>query len=267
MDREWEITVWGVRGSAPAPLREFMEYGGNTACVSLKRGKHMVVFDAGTGLTALGREWKWSRQKEMRLDIVISHLHIDHVIGLFSFQPFFCPNVKIYLHGGIGLEQGLRRLLSPPWWPIGIQDFRAELHFHEIRPGDSFALDDFMVSTMEGNHPDGSILYRLEGDEKRLVYALDCEADRETSARLSDFAYGSNLLIWDANFTAEDFIEGWGHSTWEQGIQTGHDAAAGRVLMMHYGQEYTDEFLHNQEKIACEDSICLFAKEGMEIRL
>lgn len=262
--KNWKITVWGVRGSAPAPFREYMEYGGNTSCICVKRENHMVVFDAGTGLTALGNEW--SKQEPVRLDIIISHLHIDHVMGLFSFLPLLSAD-EINLHGGIGLEQGLRRMLSPPWWPIGIQDFKAEIHFHETQPGVSFKLGHFTVSTMEGNHPGGSILYRLDGDGKSLVYASDYEFNEEKAARFSDFAHGSDLVICDANFTAEDFREGWGHSTWEQGLKAGHDAVAKHVLMTHYGQGYTDEFLHSQEREACKDVRCIFAKEGMEIVL
>ena len=54
--QDWEISVWGVRGSAPVPSKEFMEYGGNTSCFSVKKENHVIIFDMGTGLTALGRE-------------------------------------------------------------------------------------------------------------------------------------------------------------------------------------------------------------------
>ena len=87
--KDWEISVWGVRGSAPAPSKEYMEYGGNTSCFSVKRENHVIIFDMGTGLTVLGREL--IKQKIMRFDILLSHLHIDHLLGLFSFQPLFCP--------------------------------------------------------------------------------------------------------------------------------------------------------------------------------
>ena len=265
MRKDWKVTVWGVRGSAPAPFQDFMEYGGNTSCISVRQGEDIVIFDAGTGLTSFGREW--NLQKNKRLDIFISHLHIDHVVGLFSFPPLLCADVEIHLYGRTCLELKLRKLLSPPWWPLGVQDFKAKLYFHEIQPGNSFRLDSFTVSTMEGNHPDGSILYRLDGNKKRIVYALDCECDERTSSGISEFAYGSDLIIWDANFTTADFKENWGHSTWEQGIKTGHVAAAKHVLMTHYGHGYTDGFLRGQEKEAGKDALCIFAKEGMEILL
>lgn len=81
--QDWEISVWGVRGSAPVPSKEFMEYGGNTSCFSVKRENHVIIFDMGTGLTRLGREL--IKQKIMRFDVLLSHLHIDHLLGLFSF--------------------------------------------------------------------------------------------------------------------------------------------------------------------------------------
>ena len=72
--KDWEISVWGVRGSTPVPSKKFMEYGGNTSCFSVKREDHVIIFDMGTGLTVLGREL--IKQKIMRFDILLSHLHI-----------------------------------------------------------------------------------------------------------------------------------------------------------------------------------------------
>lgn len=265
MHKNWKITVWGVRGSAPVPSQKFMEYGGNTSCISVSFENHMIIFDAGTGLSAFGREG--NLLKNMRLDILISHLHIDHVMGLFTFQPFLCADMEIHLYGRTGMERKLRRLLSPPWWPLRVQDFKAKLYFHEIQTDDSFQIGSVTVSAMEGNHPGGSILYRLDGDNKRLLYALDCEYNEKFFAKVSEFTRGSDLIIWDANFAPEDFREGWGHSTWKHGVKMRNAASVRRVLMTHYSHEYTDVFLHRLERVACKDNRCIFAKEGMEIML
>ena len=263
--QDWEISVWGVRGSAPVPSKEFMEYGGNTSCFSVKRENHVIIFDMGTGLTRLGREL--IKQKIMRFDVLLSHLHIDHLLGLFSFQPLFCPGIEMHIYGRIGLEEDIRKLLSPPWYPLGLEDFSAKIHFHEIEPEKSFHLGEFLVSTIKGNHPNGSILYRLDSDGESFVYALDCECDRETFLQLSEFAYGSDLMVWDSYFIEKDFKKGWGHSTWKQGIEIAQEANIGRVLIAHYHSEYTDIFLREQENIACKDKICIFSKEGMTLRI
>lgn len=266
MNQMWRITVWGVRGSAPRPSRSCMEYGGNTVCTCLERGGRAVILDAGTGLIPLGRHL-CGQNGIRRLDILLSHFHMDHVSGLFSFQPLFDPDMEIHLYGGKGLERYLNTLIGPPFWPVGIQDVPARLEFHEVQPGGGFDLDGLSVSTLAGNHPGGSILYRLDGGGKRLIYALDCEADGPVLSALTGFAQGSDLLVWDAAFTRSDLRPGWGHSTWEQGLKLGRAAGAGLVLMTHYSWDYSDEFLRRQEALAGQDGICRFAKEGMVITL
>lgn len=264
MEKQWHITVWGVRGSTPRPAPDCMEYGGNTVCISLEREGRIVILDAGTGLTPLGRTLPGSVD---RADILLSHLHIDHVLGLYSFAPLFDPNMEIHLYGGEGLERYLEALIGPPFWPLGLRDFPARLVFHEIRPGSELTLDGLTVSAMAGNHPGGSLLYRLEGEGRRLTYALDCEADGTVFAGLAGFARGSDLLVWDASFVRSDLRPSWGHSTWEQGLKLGRAAGAGRVLMTHYNWTYTDEFLRCQESRAGPGGGCLFAREGMVIEL
>ena len=101
MKKEWRITVWGVRGSAPRPSPDCMEHGGNTACISLEHGDHTVILDAGTGLAPLGQVLS-AREGPKRLDILLSHLHIDHVLGLYTFSPFFDPDAEIHLYGRTG---------------------------------------------------------------------------------------------------------------------------------------------------------------------
>ena len=266
MKKEWRITVWGVRGSAPRPSLDCMEHGGNTACISLEHGDHTVILDAGTGLAPLGQVLS-AREGPKRLDILLSHLHIDHVLGLYTFSPFFDPDAEIHLYGGAGLERYLETLIGPPFWPLGMRDFPSKVGYHEIRPGDSFALDGLTVSTMAGDHPGGSILYRLDGDGKRLTYALDCEAAGPVLPALTEFARGSGLLIWDASFAPSDLRPGWGHSTWEQGLELGRAAQAAQVLMTHYGWDCSDGALRRQALLAGQDGSCRFAKEGMAISL
>ena len=199
--------------------------------------------------------------------------------GLYAFAPFFDPKAKICLHGGTGLKGYLSTLTGPPFWPVGIGDYPASLSFHEIAPGDTFDLEGIAVSTMAGNHPGGSILFRLEGTGKRLTCALDCETDEAAFRELAGFARESDLLIWDASFTESDLQPGWGHSTWKQGLALGRAAEVKRVLMTHYSREYTDELLRRQEALVGQEPrtgqtradgqepACIFAKEGMVITL
>jgi len=259
---DWRVTVWGVRGSMPRPEPAYLQYGGNTVCVSVERDGDVAILDAGSGLSALAR--KLAEGGPRRLDLFISHLHLDHVVGLFSFPPLFDPNVELHLYGAAGLQAGLETLYGPPYWPLGLGDCGARLRFHELRPGERFQMGAFSGYTTAGNHPGGSLLCRLEADGKRLVYTLDCEMDEEVSRRLTEFSRQADLLIWDASYTQRDKRPGWGHSTWEEGADLCRRAGAKRVLMTHYAQEYQDAFLREQEARA---DGCIFAKEGMALTL
>ena len=48
------VTFWGTRGSIAAPGPATTLYGGNTACVELRSGQDILIFDAGTGIRELG---------------------------------------------------------------------------------------------------------------------------------------------------------------------------------------------------------------------
>lgn len=262
MQESWTLTVRGVRGSAPCPARDRMEYGGNTVCLTLEQGAQTVVLDAGTGLASLQLS-----EKTERLDILLSHGHLDHIGGLVLCAPLFDAGRTVHLYGSAETLQAVRTLAAPPFWPLRLAEHPARAVLHTVRPGDCFAAGGFTVCTMAGNHPGGSLLYRLESAGKRLTWALDCEAAGPVVPALTEFARGSDLLVWDASYTARDVRPGWGHSTWKQGARLGRDAGVGRVLMMHYSRAYDDAFLRELEREAAQDAVCLFAKEGAVMTL
>lgn len=261
------VAVLGVRGSFPATGGEFLEYGGNTSCFLADLGDETVILDAGSGLSLLESGVPLPDGRK-RVHILLSHPHMDHIMGLFSFPLLHDPAAEICLYGDTGLRSCLGAVLGPPYWPLGLDDFQATVQVRELTAGAELPLGDgITLSTLRGNHPGNSLLYRLEAGGKTLVYALDCEMDGDMRSALTRFAQNADLLIWDATFTTDDLIKGWGHSTWQEGLALGRDAGVKQVLMAHYSQTYTDSFLSEQEKIAGADSRCLFAREGMVIHL
>ncbi len=262
-----DITIWGVRGALPRPGRESNVFGGNTTCISVAGEETTIILDAGSGMVDFGQSFQKDRATG-RLDILLSHLHLDHVMGFFSFQPLYDPEMEIHIYGRMGFWEQLKTLVGRPYWPVGFDDFPARIYFHEISAKGSFSIGDVQVYTMAGNHPGGSILYRLESAGKRLVYALDCEMSEEIWPKLTAFSRQSDLLIWDACFTSGDLRPGWGHSTWEQGLAMRQACGAAQIFMTHYNLDYTDEFLLQQEmSMRQQDASCYFAREGMVIGL
>ena len=261
MQKGLKINVWGVRGSFPVPDARFLTYGGNTTCISVECGERLLIFDAGSGLVRLGESL--SKKSVKRVDILLSHFHIDHIMGLIRFPLLYDREGEIHLYGEAGEIEGilerLNRLAGPPLWPVSLQNCPAHIEIHEIGPGQHISLsrdengsEAVQIHTLRGNHPGRSLLYRLETERTSMVYALDCEMDEEMFRSLADFSRGSDLIIWDANFTEKDLKlhRGWGHSSWEEGIALCREAGIKRALMTHYAPEYTDEYLKQEEKRA-----------------
>ena len=96
------VRFWGVRGSIACSGPDTARYGGNTPCVEIRCGDHVLIFDAGTGIRPLGN----ALMRETNLtevDIFLSHCHIDHVVGLPFFAPFF---FETSCGAGVGRQLG-----------------------------------------------------------------------------------------------------------------------------------------------------------------
>ena len=79
-----------------------------------------------------------------------------------------------------------------------------------------------VVSTGRGNHPNGVWLYRVDHGGKSVVYATDTEHTKELDANVVQIASGADVLIYDSQYTPEEYEGtsgkggskvGWGHST------------------------------------------------------
>lgn len=260
-----KLSVLGVRGALPAANSQFMEYGGNTSCMLLECGDEALCFDAGSGFADLCASYSGAA----RLHVLISHLHIDHIMGLYLLSASCVPEIHLY-GGGESFMGQLDNALSRPYWPLALCEPKR-IAIHEVDADESFFLhgsDRIRVSTLRGNHPGHCLLYRADVNGTRVTHALDCEMGGDTFSRLTEFSRESDLLIWDANFTDADKQPGWGHSTWQEGIALGRAAGAKKILMTHYSRDYTDSFLREQELLAGkEHDACIFAREGMVIEL
>lgn len=269
-----QLKVWGTRGSIPVAAANYMKYGGNTSCFSIELEDRMLVLDAGSGLCFLG-DYVNLREVQKRIDIFISHFHIDHVLGLFDFKPFFNPGAEIHLYGeekdGISFKEQIEQLIRPPIWPLEVQEFPAEIVFHELKVEHVYRLtESIKVTCMHGKHPSLSLLFKLNLDGLVLFYGLDCEMDEEIWEQLVAFVRGSQVLICDAQFTPETLAErkGWGHSSWREGINLRRETDADIVLLTHFDRTYDDGCLQRiEEEIARTDSYAVCSKEGMVIEL
>ena len=270
------VTFWGTRGAVPAPGPDTTRYGGNTACVEVRSGPHVLILDAGTGIRSLGlalmREFGG---RPLTAHLFISHTHWDHIQGFPFFVPAHTRGATIHVYGapgqGRGLEKILRGQMESDYSPIGLGDLAATIDFHELR-GRDIEIGDVRVATTYLNHPGMTLGYRITADGRRLVYAADHEPYAETldhvagrgqegrayGARLDEttvaFAAGADLYIADAQYTDEEYATriGWGHSSLSAAVGLGLAAEAKALALFHHDPMHGDAVMEGMERAARE---------------
>ena len=275
---------FGVRGSIPACSPAFQDFGGNTTCVQIKikETNNIAIFDAGTGIRDLGKEFIASGHKQEELFIAFSHFHWDHIQGFPFFDPAFSKKQKInILAMGSGreikcLEEIFKVQMQEEYFPVPLANMGAEFNFMlldqsmEIFGGDTSGTKPIIVITNRHNHPGGAYGYRLERNGKVFVFCTDVEHGDEIDENVVRLAEGADLLIHEAQYTTEELKDkkGWGHSSYEQAIQVAEMAGVKQLAITHHDPDHDDEFLTKMEK-QCQQRFkdCFLAREKMEIEL
>lgn len=269
--------VWGARGSIFAGGSERNVFGGDTTCFSIETDGHFLVVDAGSGLRALGHELMTRPEgPPSEIDLLLTHLHIDHICGLPFFAPLISGLTKVRLWNSVypdpeTLRGALSRGLAPPIFPVDTTVWDT-LEIRVPEAGARISLGpESMARAFPLNHPDGACGWRINSNGRVVVIASDHEHGKQSiDAQVAYYARSSDLLVWDASYTEEELAarRGWGHSTWQQGLKLAEKINVGRTLMTHHSPERTDDALIDMERSAkAVADKTLFAREGLTIAL
>ena len=295
------IRFWGVRGSYPAPFGSHMRVGGNTSCVELRVDNHVLICDGGSGIIPLGHALM--TQPEIKeVTIILTHYHWDHISGLPFFIPAFVPGWKVNIYGPGDskriIEQRISGQMMDPYFPIEVETWLADIQYLMAR-NSQLEYGPFKMETFNVHHPGSTFGYRIQVNDKVIVYASDNElsfidksiADRkselepqelklieamrlEEREKALESVYNAHVFIHDAQYTPEDYAKkrGWGHSCY---IDTAHfaiDAHVKQLYLFHVDPNYNDakiEDLHRATiKLLHErqtDTECHIAREGLII--
>ena len=297
-------TFWGVRGGLPVPGRETVEFGGNTTCLEVRAGPHLIVIDAGTGIIHLGDKLVTERARTGRPivgTLLFTHGHHDHTQGLSLFAPFSFGDSCFHVLGprvfGLSLKEVLKRAMLPSMYREPLDQLRGMRSIRNVRekqaivllqPGTKPVVQDLDVGRPfvppgavhidiyhSCHHPrGGSLIYSIEYDGKKLVFATDTEGYEGGDQRLIRLAQGADLLIHDAEYTDTEYTgpplvhQGWGHSTWRMAIDVGQQAQVKRLALTHHHAQHDDAALRAIER----DAQIVFpqafvAREGTTIAL
>ncbi|HUH01708.1 MAG TPA: MBL fold metallo-hydrolase, partial [Kofleriaceae bacterium] len=254
------LQFWGVRGSCPTPGPSTAEVGGNTSCVQLSAGDEHLILDGGTGLRALGNALL--EEGPVRASILFSHVHWDHIQGVPFFAPIFRADTELDLYGAPeegSLVSVLESQMTRPTFPVDLAAVPATLRFHDLTPGATFRVGSYRVRSAPLNHPNGVLAFRIEVGGRAIVYATDTEhyEGGRIDETLVELARGADILIYDAQYTEDEYSDadgrgrrGWGHSTWNEGVRVGRAAGVHQLILFHHDPSRDDAGVAELEGLA-----------------
>ena len=270
-----ELVLWGVRGSIASPSPETLFYGGNTTCVEVRSSDDVLcIFDAGSGLRLLGA--RLPKQGECHL--FISHGHADHIHGLGFFQPLNNPDWTTHMYVPEWHAHLPEYFFDSGMFPLPFDSLKGKIHIHKMQPGQKLELNrpdgqgqSVHIEALLGNHPGGSLAYRMYADGHSFLYSGDHEITSEAAVVEATLAMLQNvdLALVDASYSKSDYHPGWGHACWEDWVRLGHEAGAKLLVFTHHTPDRSDKELDAIQRniLEHESESCHFriAREGMSL--
>ena len=247
-----QVTLWGTRGSLATPDPEMTRYGGNTSCVGvIGREGTVLVLDAGTGIRRFAAHLPKSAR---RIDILLTHLHMDHIQGLGFFTPLFRPDIEVHIWGPgsatLALKARLMRYLSPPLFPVNLSEL-PNLVFHQVPCGE-VDIGEFRVCSALVCHPGPTVGYRITDPRGGVLTYLPDHEPALAALRFPSLprewtsggtlAAGADLLIHDSQYSAAEYPGhcGWGHSSLDQALDFGSLCEVKLLATFHHDPDHTD---------------------------
>jgi len=183
------IRLWGVRGSIPVPGKSTVRYGGNTSCVEVRADGEIIILDAGSGIRLLGLALdKEFGPRSMKLTLLISHTHWDHIQGLPFFSPAYDQKNLIRVLGYEGARAGLAKILASqmetPFFPVSLRQLPSHLAIEELKEME-FRVGAVKVRSKFANHPGICVGYRLATSSGSIAYFPDNEPYEELKLQLA----------------------------------------------------------------------------------
>jgi ribonuclease BN (tRNA processing enzyme) len=197
-------------------------------CSALVRNRdHALAIDAGTGISRLVED-PGLLEGVRGLDIVLTHFHLDHVVGL-AYLPALALPEPPRIHGpgewlyGSPTAEILARLIGPPLFV----ELTAIASAVEEIPEGGTSLGAFgLRARVQDRHNEPTLALRVDD---QLTYCTDTAYDEANS----EFARGTRVLAHEAWYTEDAPREELTHSSAASAARIARDAGARELALIH----------------------------------
>lgn len=169
-----KVIALGTGGWIPSSRRE-------TSCFLVKERDELILFDAGTGISHLLRKSLKNRifKNTRILRIMISHFHLDHVIGITWLPQFWNGNISFHVpmppYNELDGGDSLNLLTSPPLFGLPVKDFPGNVEILPIN-SDEIHTDHLSISVIPQKHDGGSLGFRIN---ELFAYCTDTDPNNK----------------------------------------------------------------------------------------
>ncbi len=211
-----KVVLLGTGGYFPTAQRQ-------TACIMLPEVG--IVLDAGTGMYRIG-----DYLKSDRLDIFLTHAHLDHVAGLTYLINVLPAHVlsQTTVHGESEKLAAIREhIFADAVFPVP-----PSFNFQPLR-GQIALPDGGTLKYFKLAHPGGTVGFRLDWPGHSLAYVTDTTAAPD--AAYLDEIRNVDLLLHESYFAddSENLPAVTGHSALPAVVDLAAEAKPGCLVLLH----------------------------------
>jgi ribonuclease BN (tRNA processing enzyme) len=208
-----------------------------TACVYVRDGVHVLLLDAGTGVSRLMEDRELLDDVE-RLHIVLTHFHLDHIVGLPYLGALdYLKAREVWgagpLVAGVETRELVHRLLGPPFATTRVEEVEQFVTaIHELSPPGA-EIGPFRVDVrLQTRHATPTLGVRVG----ELAYCTDTAYEEATV----EFVRGARVLLHDA-FHAAESTDDPSHTAAGEAARIAAAAGVERLVLVHINPEQPDE--------------------------
>lgn len=236
------LKFWGTRGSCPVSGPDYLQFGGNTACLELRYDDHLIIFDAGTGIRPLGE----TLHNIKTIDLFIGHTHWDHLIGFPFFKPIYEKGIQINIwapHGeGRSVRERFDDIFSQEFFPIHLNEIQANLNFKTMKEKQPIKIGPLTLDFHATNHPGLTYCFKIITPHQTISYITDNEIDIPAQQSFIDFHKHSDIFVHEAQYSRAEYQKksGWGHSSFTNAISLISLIQPAHWFITHHDPQHTD---------------------------
>ncbi|MFX0060499.1 MAG: MBL fold metallo-hydrolase, partial [Candidatus Heimdallarchaeota archaeon] len=184
--------------------------------------KFYIILDAGDGIYKIDQYII----EEKPIILLLSHLHLDHIIGLHSFAKFHF-NQKIKIYGYNGTIKGINTIIKHPY-SSPFNELPLNVQVHDLDEGKHNIGFEFTGKLLV--HADPCLGYRIEIEDRIITYCTDTGI----CPNLFDLAKSADIFITECSYKSGQEKWGWPHLKPEEAAEVAVKSKVKKLILTHF---------------------------------